>query len=751
MSVVSPQQLASDLSAEAIGRKSLASASSSLPAEGVLQGITVDEPAEVPSKQAFLEVPACLPFPREDPPPRLFEDSRVPADALTLPQVCPPPSESDAQSVTAPLHTVISTQGGGDDDAPPSAREILTRMDFELLEPPNILDDSSLAEDAPEVSFVDDWLVDPEDFPHSARKRPWPLSDDNGEDTADEKFKKSRTYVHCFLPSSCGTVVAPTFLVNTARKRTVIVDVEDDLRMPQMRNVMDQEINSFKRMACIETVLMADLPRLANLVTTRRVFAIKTKEDGSKRYKARLVARGFEDDEKGTVTRDSPTASTSLQRLVLKALVERQWIPTSWDFETAFLQGKPIARDVYIAAPEGHSPPGTCWRLRKPVYGLVSAPKTWFDRLREVVQEHGFDADLSDEAIFRLRNNKGILVGILAIHVDDTIGGGTSEFHDVMDTVSEDLKIGSKESGTFHYKGLRISTVYRSNNADGPFEVVVDADEYLDCILPMNLPELADEASPLAPGDATSYRSVAGCIGYMASVFRPDLSLEASLLGRTFLTPTLRDAKKANAVLLWAKSNRYSMRFRRGTACLTAFSDSAGPNELGTQGGRLFALTDAESHKVSAWIYWESRKVKRVCRSTATGEILSLGECYNTAMWLRKIWHELTEQTLSVRLVVDSMGIAKSITTTKLPEKKRLRIDLAIVRQGLRRGDFVLTWVPSRANLSDPLTKEDLRETPRLRPSDSLKRPLIDALRGNCTNLRGVRSVTKTQADVPKY
>jgi hypothetical protein len=48
--------------------------------------------------------------------------------------------------------------------------------------------------------------------------------------------------------------------------------------------------------------------------------------------------------------------------------------------------------------------------------------------------------------------------GVLAIHVDDTIGGGTDPFHAMMDAVSRELKVGSKEKTNFHYKGLRIST-----------------------------------------------------------------------------------------------------------------------------------------------------------------------------------------------------------------------------------------------------------------------------------------------------
>jgi hypothetical protein len=89
-----------------------------------------------------------------------------------------------------------------------------------------------------------------------------------------------------------------------------------------------------------------------------------------------------------------------------------------------------------MSPPVGYAPRNKCWRLKKPVYGLVSAPKAWFDKLREVIQKHWFEANLSDEAIFRLRDQNEHVIGILAVHVDDTLGGGTSEFHKLMDAVA---------------------------------------------------------------------------------------------------------------------------------------------------------------------------------------------------------------------------------------------------------------------------------------------------------------------------
>jgi hypothetical protein len=63
-----------------------------------------------------------------------------------------------------------------------------------------------------------------------------------------------------------------------------------------------------------------------------------------------------------------------------------------------------------------------------------------------------------------------------------------------------------------------------------------------------------------------------------------------------------------------------------------------------------------------------------------------MGEAYDTSVWLQKLWEELTGSMVVIHIVFDSPGMAKNISTSKLPVEKRLRIDLAVVRQILRRG-----------------------------------------------------------------
>jgi hypothetical protein len=64
----------------------------------------------------------------------------------------------------------------------------------------------------------------------------------------------------------------------------------------------------------------------------------------------------------------------------------------------------------------------------------------------------------------------------------------------------------------------------------------------------MDVP-LGEDTDLLPPQSTTDYHSVGGTIGYATSEFRSDLAFETSSLSRQFVTLTILDAKRANAVL----------------------------------------------------------------------------------------------------------------------------------------------------------------------------------------------------------
>jgi hypothetical protein len=247
----------------------------------------------------------------------------------------------------------------------------------------------------------------------------------------------------------------------------------------------------------------------------------------------------------------------------------------------------------------------------------------------------------------------------------------------------------------------------------------------------------------------TDYCSVVGTIGYASSEFRPDLAWEMSSLSRQFMTPTILDAKRANAALQYTQKNRVILKYRRGVENLTMFHDgSLGNLDDGkSQGGRIACLTNKAGHLVASWIFWESRTTKRVCRSSSASEILSAVEGYDATMWLLTLWKEISGQDLGALLVTDRESLQQKAVSTALPTKKRLRIDMALLHQGLRRGEYGTVWAGSSSNLANPQTKG-----PRgISPTMSVKIPLLCALETNFTHLDTVPIRIKTWADVSKY
>jgi histone deacetylase 1/2 len=111
-----------------------------------------------------------------------------------------------------------------------------------------------------------------------------------------------------------------------------------------------------------------------NVMGSRWVYRIKHRVDGSiDRYKARLVARGFTQQEdidySGTF---SPIIKQAIVRLVFSIAVFRNWKIHQLDIHNAFLNGV-LTEEVYMKQPLGFVDPNlpshVC-RLHKSLYSL---------------------------------------------------------------------------------------------------------------------------------------------------------------------------------------------------------------------------------------------------------------------------------------------------------------------------------------------------------------------------------------------
>ena len=147
----------------------------------------------------------------------------------------------------------------------------------------------------------------------------------------------------------------------------------------EVRRAKSSELENWKTFQVYEEVT----DHGQHSMSTRWVITQKT--DGS--VKARLVARGFEETE--FIQSDSPTAGKETLRALIAISSSMGWKCCTIDIKAAFLQGKYITREIYLKPPPEGAMIGRLWKLKKCVYGLNDASRTWYFRVRdELIQNN---------------------------------------------------------------------------------------------------------------------------------------------------------------------------------------------------------------------------------------------------------------------------------------------------------------------------------------------------------------------------
>jgi ATP-binding cassette subfamily B (MDR/TAP) protein 1 len=123
---------------------------------------------------------------------------------------------------------------------------------------------------------------------------------------------------------------------------------------------------------------LTTLPEGKKALQNKWVYRVKTEHDGSKRFKARLVVKGFQ-QKKGIDYSEifSPVVKLTTIRVVLGIVAAENLHLEQLDVKTAFLHGN-LEEDIYMQQPEGFAMQGkenqVC-KLQKSLYGLKQAPR----------------------------------------------------------------------------------------------------------------------------------------------------------------------------------------------------------------------------------------------------------------------------------------------------------------------------------------------------------------------------------------
>lgn len=423
--------------------------------------------------------------------------------------------------------------------------------------------------------------------------------------------------------------------------------------------------------------------------------------------KARLVARGFE--ETVNIQSDSPTLSKVGLRILATIAAARNWIIETTDIKSAFLQGSTLERTVYVKPPKEADAKGKLWMLYKALYGLKDASRQWFFRVKDQLTALGCQQSALDPGIFLKRDRQSNLCGVIGLHVDDFLHAGNEEFNrNVMEEINVEFKVGKNEKGNFVYTGFSM--------CQEPSAIRIDMSQYTESIDIPNIDSnrALQKHSELTAAEKTDLRKMAGALNWVVRGCRPDLSFELIEASTKFQNGSVADLVRIRKVLTNLKEQASSLVIpnlgKREDWALLCYTDASLGNlndGISSTGGYILFLANLRTGKTSP-LDWQSHKIKRVVRSTLAAETLSLCEGLEAAIHVNYILQEVTGHSdlVPVHAIIDNHSTVEAVRSTTSVDDRRLRRDIAAIKQLLESGDITsLSWVSGSKQLADVLTK----------------------------------------------
>jgi hypothetical protein len=469
---------------------------------------------------------------------------------------------------------------------------------------------------------------------------------------------------------------------------------------------------------------LVDLPPHSKTVGSKWVFKKKTDMDGNVHtFKARLVAKGF--TQTHGIDYDetfSPVAMIKSIRILIAIAAYYDYEIWQMDVKTAFLNGH-LSEDVYMVQPEGFvdpKHPNKVCKLKRSIYGLKQASRSWNLRFDEKIKEFGFIKSEDDACVYKKAS--GSVVAFLVLYVDDIllIGNDIPTLQGIKSWLGKCFSM--KDLGEAAYiLGIKI---YRDRSRR---LIGLSQSAYINKILKRFKMENSKRGFlPVAQGTVLSktqspstkkelermseipYASAIGSIMYAMLCTRPDVSYALSMTSRYQQNPGDSHWMAVKNILKYLRRTKDMFLIYGGleedlcVKCYTDASFQTDRDDSRSQSGYVFVLNGGA-------IAWKSSKQSVVAQSTTESEYIAASEAGQEAAWMKKFISDLGVMPSiqdPIEIFCDNEGaIAQAKEPRSHHNTKHILRRFHYIRDIVDRGDVCIRKVHTNQNLADPFTK----------------------------------------------
>ncbi|KAF3676984.1 Retrovirus-related Pol polyprotein from transposon TNT 1-94 [Capsicum annuum] len=396
--------------------------------------------------------------------------------------------------------------------------------------------------------------------------------------------------------------------------------------------------------------MLTELPAGMKALLNKWVFRIKVELDGKRRFKARLVVKGYS-QRKGINYAEifSPIVKLTTIRILLSIIASENLHLEQMDVKIAFLH-EDLDKEIYMQQPEGFVVPGSS--------------------MKEI---NSLKASLSSE--FEMKD-LGAAKQILGMRISRDRSAGTLN-------LSQEQYV------------EKVLTRFRIINAKPRTTPLV------------NHIKLSKEQSPKTTQEQEHialvlYASAVGSLMYAMVCTRPDIAHTVVVVSRYMANPGKKHWKVVKWLLRYLKgTSSTSLCFGNGEVILQGFVDAdlSGDVDSSMSTSRYIYIIGSTA------ISWMSRLQKCVVLSSTEAEFIAIAEAGKEMIWLVDYLKELGKKQLKKIFYTDSHSAIQLVKNPVYHSKtKHIRRRYHFTRRAVEKGDMCLEKMEGTKNLADILT-----------------------------------------------
>lgn len=456
----------------------------------------------------------------------------------------------------------------------------------------------------------------------------------------------------------------PSILISEFSEPTTYKAALKDVNSEKWQAAMREEMDSLLKNRTWDLV---SLPPNRRPLRNKWVYKLKEEAEGNKRFKARLVVKGF-DQERGIDFNE--IFSLLVKMTTIRTVLG---LAAAWDLElelldvkTAFLHGD-VEEELYMEQPQGFVKKGhehLYCILNRSLYGLKQAPKQWYVKFDHFMTEHNFTRCESDPCIYFKKLPSGEFI-ILLLYVDDMLVAGTNKR--IVNELKQKLasKFAMKDLGAA--KKILGMTITRDKKKR---EITLSQKQYIDKVVerfgmadakvtPIPLADHFRLSSELCPKtqeekefmEKIPYKSAIGSIMYAMVSTRPDIAHAVGVVSRFMSDPGKAHWEAVKWILRYLKgTSDYVLCFGGNKVQLQGYTNS----DLARDLDKRRSTTSYTFTFVGAAISWAPRLQHCIALSSAQAEYLALSEGAREMIWLQRLLGDLKVHQSEYNLFCDS-------------------------------------------------------------------------------------------------